>query len=43
MIEFPLDKKYDRSQFKAFLKTFLPDDYVQQDKEMDINFKVSVR
>ena len=39
MIEFELDQRYDKSRFMAFLKTFLPDDYVQQEKELDINFK----
>lgn len=41
MIEFALDRKYERSQFMAFLKTFLPDDYVQQEKNVDVNFKTN--
>lgn len=39
MIEFALDQRYDKSQFMAFLKTFLPDDYSQQDSSVDINFR----
>ena len=39
MIEFELGQRYDKSRFMAFLKTFLPDDYVQQEKILDINFK----
>lgn len=41
MIEFELDQRYDKSRFMAFLKTFLPDDYVQQEKEISINFKAN--
>ena len=41
MIEFELDQRYDKSRFMAFLKTFLPEDYVQQEKEVSINFKAN--